>query len=428
MNRLIKSFIIKIIFLSGIFIVTGQLFAQDEKIQQIIKDRKNSFEQQQKPYVILISIDGFRYDYVEKFQVKNLSTFGRSGVKAKSMIPAFPSKTFPNHYSIVTGLYPAHHGLINNRFYDPERKEYYSFRDRKTVEDGTWYGGVPLWVLAEQQKMLSASFFWVGSEAPVKKIFPTYYYRYHENTPVEKRIQTVVDWLNQPEEVRPHLITFYFSELDKAGHKWGPEAPETIKAVLKVDEELKSLVDAVKTTGLDVNFIVVSDHGMTLIDTENTLPMPAVIDKDKFIYTGGDAIIELYAKDKADISPLYHKLKQSGEHFSVYLKDSLPSHLMYNAREDHYKRIGDIVILSHYPKIFNFSNNKPAPGYHGFDPVTVKDMQTIFYAWGPAFKTGKEIPSINIVDVYPLITHILGLKFDHEVDGNIENVKGALKR
>ncbi len=415
------------LFAAILNLVSSSLVAQVDTVQKIVPGRKNSPEQQNKPYVILISIDGFRYDYVEKFSAKNLDQYGRSGVKAKSMIPAFPSKTFPNHYSIVTGLYPAHHGLVNNRFYDPARNAFYSFRDRKAVEDASWYGGIPLWVLAEQQSMITASFFWVGSEAPIKGIHPTYYYQYNEETPIEKRIQTVVNWLKLPAEVRPHLITFYFPELDKAGHKWGPEAPETRQTVLDVDVALSKLVDAVNSLRLDVNFIVVSDHGMTSIDVENTLHMPTAIDKSQFIYTGGDAIIELYAKDNKDILPAYNKLKQQEKNFTAYLKEDLPEHLVYSLNEDRFNRIGDIVLLSHHPYIFNFSERKPDPGYHGFDPGAVKDMQTIFYAWGPAFKKNKVLPSLKIVDVYPLIARILKLNYEHEIDGNIDNIVKILQ-
>ncbi|MDX5436314.1 MAG: ectonucleotide pyrophosphatase/phosphodiesterase, partial [Pontibacter sp.] len=170
--------------------------AQVDTVQRVITDRYNSPSQQEKPYVILISADGFRYDYADKYQAKNLIELREQGVQAESLIPAFPTKTFPNHYSIVTGLYPSSHGLINNYFYDPQRKEHYTIRDRSKVEDGSWYGGTPLWVLAEQQQMLSASFFWVGSEAPIQGILPTYHYPYSEVIPIDSRIKTVVDWLN----------------------------------------------------------------------------------------------------------------------------------------------------------------------------------------------------------------------------------------
>ncbi|MCC9137424.1 ectonucleotide pyrophosphatase/phosphodiesterase [Pontibacter silvestris] len=418
-----------LIFLS-VCMLSSAAFAQVDTTQKVVPGRRNSPEQEQKPYVILISADGFRYDYADKYQARNLQALRAQGVNAASMIPAFPSKTFPNHYSIVTGMYPATHGLINNYFYDPQRKEAYSMADRNKVEDGSWYGGVPLWVLAEQQQMLSASFYWVGSEAPVKGIRPTYYYQYNELIPFEARIQTVVDWLNLPEEKRPHLITFYMSEVDHAGHRFGPDASETEKAVQELDEQVKQLTDAVATTGLPVNFIFVSDHGMTKIDTDNTLDLPAAVDTAKFMVSGGGMVVELHAKDKSnkkEISATYKQLKKKANNYKVYTRDNLPKYLHYGTKDDVYKRIGDIMLLSDWPTVFHFSDRKPSPGTHGYDPYQVKDMHATFYAWGPAFKKGIVVPSFKNIQVYPLVTEILGLPFTHEIDGDKTLAKEVLQ-
>ncbi|HRD44657.1 MAG TPA: ectonucleotide pyrophosphatase/phosphodiesterase, partial [Ferruginibacter sp.] len=145
-----------------VFIVcfNADSFSQPDTTQHIIPGRVNSFEQTQKPYVILISIDGFRYDYAEKFDAVNIKSLSLNAVKAASMVPSYPSLTFPNHYTLVTGLYPSHHGLVGNYFYDRNRKESYSMKTGSIVKNGYWYGGTPLWVLAEEQHMLSASFYW----------------------------------------------------------------------------------------------------------------------------------------------------------------------------------------------------------------------------------------------------------------------------
>src|SRR5215471_12899759 len=169
----------------------GKIWSQPDTLQRIIPGRVNSPEQQRKPYAIMISSDGFRFDYATKYQAKTLIQLSKAGVSAASMIPSYPSLTFPNHYTLVTGLYPSHHGLVNNYFYDPARKQSYSMHSSATVTDGSWYGGTPLWVLAEQQHMLTASYFWVGSEADIKGVRPTYYYKFSDSIPMDRRIQTV---------------------------------------------------------------------------------------------------------------------------------------------------------------------------------------------------------------------------------------------
>lgn len=405
----------------------GLALAQVDTVQRVIPDRYNSPAQQEKPYVILISADGFRYDYADKYDASFLKRKRAEGVEAESMLPAFPSKTFPNHYSIVTGLYPSSHGLINNHFYDPQRKEHYSMRDRSKVEDGSWYGGTPLWVLAEQQQMLAASFFWVGSEAPIQGILPTYHYIYNEVMPIERRIKTVVDWLQLPEEKRPHLITFYLPEVDHAGHRYGPEAPETRQAVQDLDKHMQMLAEAVAKTGLPVNYVFVSDHGMLAVDTENTLPMPSAIDTAKFMVSGGGMVVELHAKDKKAVKPTYRKLKKEAKEYEVFTKKIMPKHLRYGATDDKYGRIGDILLLTKAPKVFHFSSRPPAPGQHGYDATKVKEMHTVFYAWGPAFKQGIKVKSFANVDVYPVIADILGLPYTHQIDGSNHLVEKALR-
>lgn len=393
--------------------------------QRVNKQNKNSIAQQKKPYVILISADGFRYDYAEKYKATHLLGLSKNGVQAASMIPSYPSVTFPNHYTIATGLYPSHHGLVNNTFYDKVKKDKYSMGAKDKVRDGSWYGGTPLWVLAEQQQLLAANMFWVGSEAAVKDIRSTYYYDYSEQIKVGQRIQTVKEWLSLPDDRRPHFITFYVSEPDHAGHSFGPEAKETERAVKMVDSIVFELTEAIKTTGLPVNFVFVSDHGMTSVDRENPIPMPAAIDPEKFIIPSSGTMVDIQAKDKADIMPLYNELKKTAKDYDVYLKADVPAELHYSAKDDRMDRIGDIILLPHWPKVF--SNRKPGAGYHGFEPLKVKDMHATFMAWGPAFKKNIKIPSFENVNVYPMIAQILGLKITEEIDGKKEVLQNILK-
>ncbi len=414
-----------VFLISCLFAISA--FAQNDTTQKIVKGRKNSPEQQKKPYVILISADGFRYDYAEKYKAVHLQELANEGVQAPYMVPSFPSVTFPNHYTLVTGLYPSHHGLVDNYFYDRNRKEFYSSGNKAKVADATWYGGTPLWVLAEQQHMLTASFYWVASEAPIKDTRPTYYYVYNEKINIHNRIQTVVDWLKLPEESRPHLITFYLPQVDHAGHQYGPEAPETEKEVHFVDSAVYELTKAVKSTGLDVNYVFVSDHGMTKIDREHPIGKPDAVDTSKFIVSGDGVMVQLFAKDPKYIKDTYDQLKKEAKDYQVFLSTEMPEKYNYSKADDRYSRIGDIILIPNWPKVFNLNNRRLNVGTHGFDPTVVKEMMATFYAWGPAFKQHKQVAPFKNVDIYPLVTTILNLPYTEKIDGTTKLATEALK-
>lgn len=394
-------------------------FAQIDTSQKIIPNRINSIEKQQKPYVILISLDGFRWDLADKYDAKHLKQLRAAGVQADYLKPSFPSLTFPNHYTIVTGLYPSHHGIVDNIFYDKARSVLYRKSDKKMAVDSSWYGGKPLWVLAEQQKMLSAVFYWPGSEISMDGFRPTYYYNYNEIMPIDQRVGIVGDWLRLPAEKRPHFIALYFPQVDKAAHNYKPESDETKAAVQMVDEAIGRLVKEAKATNLPINFIVVSDHGMTTVDRENTIPLPKAIASEKFIVPPGNSMLHVYAREKAAVKPTFKALKAEAKDYDVYRLKDIPKSWHYNKREDWYKRVGDLILIPHLPKVFNINNVKPDIGQHGFDPA-IKDMHATFYAWGPQFKEGLKIAAFENVAIYPLITKILGLTYHQKIDGKLK--------
>jgi predicted AlkP superfamily pyrophosphatase or phosphodiesterase len=406
--------------------IVSFVHAQDT-IQKIVAGRRNSPAQQQKPYVILISADGFRYDFAKKYRAVNLLRLGSQGVAAAYMQSSYPSLTYPNHYTIATGLYPAHHGLVDNSFYDGQKKEKYTMSNRSMVEDGSWYRGVPLWVLAEQQQMLTASFYWVGTEAGIGGVRPTYYYIYNEAIPIDRRIQVVKEWLQLPEAVRPHFITFYLFQVDHTAHEYGPGSGKTGEAVRFVDTVINKLVKVVDSLHLPVNFIFVSDHGMAAVDSRKTVAMPAAIDTTKFILSSGEALAHLYARDRQYILPAYQALKKQAVNYDVYLTNETPVYWHYREKDDWYNRLGDIILVARLPGYLNFSGRKTSSrGKHGFDP-TIPDMHASFYAWGPAFKPHQKIKGFENVHIYPLITQILGLPYSHTIDGKPEVLQSILK-
>lgn len=391
-----------------------------------VPGRSNKADQVKKPYVILISADGFRYDYIDKYDAPHLKQLRKAGVAAASMQSSFPSVTFPNHYTVVTGMYPAHHGLVYNEFFDRQRREGYAMGNRKAVEDGSWYGGIPLWVLAEQQGMVTASYHFVGTEAPIQGIFPTYWYTFSDKIALDQRIAQVVDWLRLPEAVRPHLITFYMSHTDHAGHYYGPDSEQTREAVKEVDAAVGKMNEELAKLGLPVNFVFLSDHGMALVDTVYRMDPVAGIDTSRFIVKGGSTMIQLYAKNAEAIIPEYSKLKQKAVNYQVYLKKELPAAWHFGTADDYFNRIGDIVLVANYPKVFSSGNRRILPGTHGFDPA-IQEMQASFMAWGPAFRKGTTIGRFENVHVYPLICKILGLKFTHQIDGRLDVLRPMLR-
>ena len=387
--------------------------------------RENAAQQQDKPYVLLISLDGFRYDYAEKYGAANLEKLGQSGVSTAALIPVYPTLTFPNHYSIATGLYPEHHGIVDNTFYDPKRNATYSFHDAAAATDGSWYGGIPLWVLAEQQGMRAACFFWPGSDAAIHQVRPTFFYRYDGSVANDRRVAKVIEWLKLPKAQRPHFITMYFSDVDAAGHHYGPEAPETQDAVHRLDAILGELTKAIAGTGVAVNVFVVSDHGMLTVEGD-PVDLSHYADLSKFHVTDSQSQVMLYSHNRALIAKTYAALKDKDPRFTVYGKGETPARLHYRDSE----RIGDLVIMANAPVLLASHPPDPAKprpkGMHGYDVEKFPQMRGIFYAAGPDLKRGITVPPFENVNIYALIARLLGL-YAPKTDGRLDVLKGILK-
>ncbi|KPH12393.1 ectonucleotide pyrophosphatase/phosphodiesterase [Chryseobacterium sp. ERMR1:04] len=398
--------------------------------QIVIPNRYNTVEAQTKPYVIMISTDGFRYDYAKKYNAENLLKYSNEGVQAKAMIPSYPSITFPNHWSLITGLYPAHHGLVDNFFYDYKRKESYAMSDKKNAEDGSWYGGTPLWGLAEKQGMISASLMWVGSASDAGGKRPTYYYPYHEKFTPSEKVEKVVNWLKLPMDKRPHFISLYFPEVDGSGHHFGPEAKETEDAVHLIDKAIGELVQKVNDLGLkNVNFVFVSDHGMIKVDGGTPLEIPALLfDKNRFDFYNSQTLLRVVVKNPSEVKAVYKELNaHKTDDYEVYLDKKLPKYLHFGSKDDQYNRIGQILLIPKAPKIFLEKGKKTSVGKHGYNPRLVPEMKATFFAWGPEFKSNVVIDEFSNVNVYPLVAEILGLKITQPIDGKFKVLKETLE-
>ena len=376
-------------------------------------------------YLIMLSMDGFRWDYADRVETPNLDYIAQNGVKAEYIYPAFPTKTFPNHYTMATGLYPDNHGIVDNNFYCPELDAVYRLGDRESIMNGDFYGGEPIWVTAEKQNMTSASFFWVGSEAPVQGIQPTYWKEYDYSIPFEDRIDTVIQWLQLPGELRPQLITFYFNEPDRSGHLFGPNDPGIDSVVMRLDSLVGDLITKLNQLPEEykINLIVTSDHGMTELSTERYVDMTEYVDRDWFERThGGNPVLNL--KPREEYADTIYNILKTVENISVWRSNEIPGRFNYGSNP----RVMDMIVLA--DSTWSVGWGEPTGSYyqgggHGWDHEK-QDMLTVFYATGPAFKENHLHQPFSVVDIYPLIAHILGLE-PAEVDGKLENTIEMLK-
>jgi predicted AlkP superfamily pyrophosphatase or phosphodiesterase len=381
-----------------------------------------------KPTVILISFDGFRWNYFDKVSTPNLNRLSETGVKAKRLIPSFPTKTFPNHYTIVTGLFPENHGIIANTMYDPKLNATFSLGNRKSVEDSRWWGGEPIWVTAEKQGQTSAILFWPGSETEIKGIRPTYWQKYDQSLDYDKRVQQALDWLDLPVAQRPTLIALYFDAPDSQGHSYGPDSQEVKNAIRKVDTTIGILLQGLKQRGIlnDINIIITSDHGMTSISPDKTIFLDDYIDLSSVDIIDWSPIVSLRPHDGKK-EEIYKALVNANPHLAVYYKEDIPERLHFRNNN----RITPIIgiadegwsISSH--GLFKSSQLNFAKGSHGYDNQLIS-MHGIFIARGSAFKKDLVVKPFENIHIYNLITKVLGLK-PAPNDGNLEQVQLMLK-
>lgn len=384
------------------------------------KDSRKPF----KNYVLLVSLDAFRWDYSKIYNTPNLNKLAKDGVKADRMYSSFPTVTFPNHYSIATGLYPDHHGLINNSFSAPDLGLFYRMGDRTAVENPAFYSGEPVWVTAEKQNVRSASFFWVGSEAPVGGIHPTYWKKYDESVTFEARIDTVIKWLGYPPEKRPELVTLYFDEPDATSHSFGPVSPQTGKIVARLDSlmgvlriKLAELPEAKR-----INLIILSDHGMSAVSPERYINIKAIV-PDRMIgsISGGNPVYLINPAEGKEDSVLYLLNRLKG--LKAWPKSRLPQKWHYGTNP----RIPEIVVVadSSWSIGTRPDGSLLRGGAHGYDNSN-SDMFSIFYAAGPSFKRDYKFKELNNIDIYNLICRILNL-VPAKNDGDQSHIRGMLR-
>lgn len=353
-------------------------------------------------YVVVLSMDGFRSDYPDRAYTPTLDSLANVGVRA-AFRPCFPSVTFPNHYSMATGLHPDHHGLVNNFFYAPDLDSIYRMADPTPG----FYGGEPIWNTAEKQGVRTASFYWVGSEYAIQNRQPSIWKPFDKKVPYVNRADSVVAWLQLPEEVRPHLIMWYIEEPDGIGHACTPDSSATLRKIEELDQVLNHFFNEARKLDIfdQIDFIVLSDHGMATFTPDKYVNLNEYLPRDSFDYVFDGVPTLLYPKpgytDKA-----YALLKQV-PHVTVWKKDEIPAKFVYGKNP----RIGDLVVMPDIGTYLDFRPEmRPAlAATHGYDNYA-PEMEAIFYAAGPSFRQHAKLPAMANVNLYLIIAHLLDIK------------------
>lgn len=357
-------------------------------------------------YVVLVSFDGFRHDYLDRGLTPTLDSLARTGVRARGLIPVQPSKTFPNHYAIATGLHAGEHGIVANTFYDPARGAWYSPADRTAVEDGSWYRGEPIWVTAQKNGLKTGTMFWVGSEADVEGVRPTYWKKFDDAMTASARVDTVLSWLRLPDAARPRLITLYFEFTDDAGSRYGPTSPEANAAIARADSMIMRLLAGTSALPFAdrVNYVVVSDHGMT--DTRDAVFLSEYIDTTGLRFVTHGPFASFYLDGDTARMDVTRAQLQRMPHAQVYERSELPAAWHWND-----PRVGDLVLVAEPNFEIGRSPRTVRPhGAHGWPPESSADMQGIFIAAGPNVVRGGVLPAFSNVHVYPFLAALLGVE------------------
>ncbi len=359
------------------------------------------------PILVLISFDGWRWDYFDRAPTPNLHALAARGVRSEGLIPSFPSKTFPNHYTIVTGLYPAHHGIISNNMWDDAIGEKFGM-SAPTAKDPRWWGGEPLWVTAIKQGRKASSMFWPGSEVAIGGVRPTEYAPYDDGFPNAERVKKVLSWLALPEAQRPSFITLYFSDADNAEHETGPGSPESLAAVASLDATLGDLVAGIEQLGLTArtDVMVVSDHGMSQLSPDRRIYLDDYVDMATVNVVDWSPVLHIAPKT-GTVDALYAKLRDKHPALTVYKREDLPAYLHYSGNP----RIQPIIALASDGWIITSHTRTESHvngGEHGYDPRYLS-MHALFVAAGPGLRQGMVVPEFENVHLYDLMCALLGL-------------------
>ncbi|MDP6936895.1 MAG: ectonucleotide pyrophosphatase/phosphodiesterase [Candidatus Marinimicrobia bacterium] len=364
-------------------------------------------------YVLMVSFDGFRHDYAEWAETPNFDSVATNGVKADGLIPVFPSLTFPNHYSIATGAYAGTHNITGNSFYDKSLKEKYSLYDRDKVRDARFYKSEPIWVTAEKQGVRTASYFWVGTEAPIKGYSPSIFKYYDGDIPFKTRVDSVTTWFSLPEDRRPRLIMLYFSEPDHTGHVFGVDSLKIKTQVESMDSLLGYVLTEMKDLDIspNLNIIITSDHGMTNVSKDRLVILDNYLSRMDDVYINGRGTHVQFDLKKG-AAPYKQALAEELSQIpnaTNWKKDDIPRRFHFvNQNTGEYLLLADEGYFITTQKSLN-EREFTLGGMHGYDPQ-LPSMWGIFYAMGTDLKTNFKVPAFENIHIYPLVCRLLEIE------------------
>ena len=379
-------------------------------------------QEQRAPVTILVSIDGFRPDYLQRKVTPNLNELAASGISG-SMRPSFPSITFPNHWTLVTGLRPDRHGVVGNRMEDTAHPGM-TFT-MQSEEPFWWTQAEPIWITAEKAGIRSATMFWPGANVDFSGVRPQDWQQYGHEVSNRQRVDAVIDWLRRPAATRPRFLTLYFDTVDSAGHMNGPDGLKTNAAVAAVDAAIGQLRQALVTLGQSANLVIVSDHGMAATSPDRVIELDKVVDPTSFRFITGGPYVGLEPQPGKEAT-LAETLLKPHDHMQCWRKGELPNALHYGK----HPRVPSFICLAEISWLINEKAppaDKPIKpgGAHGYDPAA-PEMAAVFIANGPAIRASGPIRSFDNVDIAPLVRNLIGLPQDKTLDGDDARFKSAL--
>jgi predicted AlkP superfamily pyrophosphatase or phosphodiesterase len=380
--------------------------------------------------LILVSLDGFAARFLAMGETPTIARLAEQGAHATDgMVPVFPTKTFPNHYTIVTGLYTEHHGIVANNMYDPELDATFSLSNRDAIRDPRWWGGEPVWVTAERQGVRTAPYFWPGSEAAIGGVRPSYWEPFDGSVPDSVRVDKVLSWLDLPEDRRPRFVTLYSSAVDGAAHNFGTQSPELRDALRAVDAAVARLLAGLEARGLAgaVNLVLVSDHGMADTSPDRVITIDDYLDLSSIRVSDWSPVAALWPAE-GEHDAVLRVLQGAGRPWTVYRREEIPERFHFRA----HRRIAPIIAIADdgwaiaQRARLESRPERYAGATHGYDHE-LPSMRALFVATGPAVRPGVDVPPFENVHLYELFCAMLGIE-PAENDGELAEVAGILRQ